>query len=84
MQNYYRQPIETIKKYHGNTFSMNQPDDWQDKTIYTLTGLVTNGTQRNIIINIDYDKKLDTVLEFAKWQLKGIVNELKDCRLLKH
>lgn len=83
MQNYNQQPPEPIKKYQGNSFSINLPVDWQDKTIFTLTGPVTDGIQHNTIINIDYDVKFETVLEFAELQLKGMENELKGCRLLK-
>ena len=50
---YYRQNIskpveqpkqdELVEMFQGNSFTLEHPEDWQDKTIYTLTGPVTDG-----------------------------------------
>lgn len=83
MQDFYQQSIKPNKVFRANTFTLPLPDGWQDKTVYTLTGPVTDGIQHNIIVNVDYDVPLETVVEFAEWQMKGMENELKGCRLLK-
>jgi len=69
--------------FQGNGFTVDQLEDWQDKTIYTLTGPVTDGVQHNIIINMDKEVQFDTLEEYADWQIKTLETELKSCTLLK-
>lgn len=69
--------------YQGNGFTLSQLEDWEDKTIYTLTGPVTDGIQHNVIINVDKETKYETLEEFAEWQIKSLEEELKGCTLLK-
>lgn len=69
--------------FQGNRFTVNQLADWQDKTIYTLTGPVTDGLQHNVVINIDKDIPFDTLIDYADWQIKTLERELKGCMLLK-
>ena len=68
--------------YQENTFSLNLPDDWTDKTVFTLTGPVTDGIQHNITVNTQEDLPVDDLFEFAEAQLDSIESELKSCRLL--
>ncbi len=74
---------DKIKIFQGNGFVLNQIEEWEDKTIYTLTGPVTDGIQHNVIINIDKDAPFDSVLDYADWQIKTLEDELKGCMLLK-
>ena len=69
--------------YQGNGFTLNQLEDWEDKTLYTLTGPVTNGIQHNVIITIDKDPAYDNVIEYADLQITTLEKELKSCMLLK-
>ncbi|MEO8231536.1 MAG: DcrB-related protein [Ignavibacteriota bacterium] len=69
--------------YQGNGFTVNQLEDWEDKTIYTLIGPVTDGIQHNIIINVDKETEYETLEDFAEWQIKSLEEELKGCTLLK-
>jgi hypothetical protein len=69
--------------FQGNGFTIKQLADWQDKTIYTLTGPVTDGIQHNVIINIDKDVPFDSLSDFADFQIKTLEQELKGCMLLK-
>jgi len=69
--------------YQGNGFTVDQLEEWQDKTLYTLTGPVTDGVQHNVIINIDKEVQFDTLEEYADWQIKTLETELKSCTLLK-
>ena len=41
------------QNFQANQFTLNLYDGWQDQTIYTLTGPVTDGIQHNIIVNIE-------------------------------
>lgn len=68
--------------FQGNGFTINQLEDWEDKTIYTLTGPVTDGIKHNVILNIDKDVPFDTLQEYAEYQIKTIETELKGCLLL--
>ncbi len=74
---------DKTKIFQGNGFTLNQLEDWQDKTIYTLTGPVTDGMQHNVVINIDRDVPFDTLFDYADWQIKTLEQELKGCMLLK-
>jgi hypothetical protein len=68
--------------YRGNAFSIRLCDGWQDKTIYTISGPVTDGIQHNIIINLNPDVETDNLREYADGNIAALTNELKGCRLL--
>lgn len=74
---------DKTRPYNADQFSFNLLEDWQDKTIFTLTGPVTDGIQHNVLINVDPDVPFDTVEEYAAWQIKTLEDELKGCILLK-
>lgn len=69
--------------YQANDFKLDLLENWQDKTIYTLTGPVTDGIQHNVIINVDKETEYETLEDFAEWQIKSLEEELKGCTLLK-
>jgi hypothetical protein len=69
--------------YTGNGFTLNQLEDWQDNTIYTITGPVTDSIQHNVIITIDKENPFDTLIEYAEWHIKTMETDLKGCSLLK-
>jgi hypothetical protein len=74
---------DKTRPYNADQFSLKMLEDWQDKTIFTLTGPVTDGIQHNVIINVDPDCPFDSVNEYAEWQIKTLEDELKGCILLK-
>ena len=67
----------------GNGFTVNQLEEWEDKTIYTITGPVTDGIQHNIIITVDRENTFESLSEYAEWNIKTLEEELKGCTLLK-
>jgi hypothetical protein len=69
--------------YRADTFTLRLYDDWHDKTVFTLTGPVTDGIQHNITINVEPESQFESVREYAEWQIKAIEDELKACMLLK-
>jgi hypothetical protein len=75
--------IKLISIYKANTFTLNLPEDWEDKTVYILTGPVTGGVQHNVIINVEQNVSFDNVEDYAEWQIGALEGELKGCRLLK-
>ena len=70
------------RPYRGNLFSMRLYEDWQDKTIYTISGPVTDGIQHSIIINLNPDVDTDSLRDYADGNIACLTNELKGCRLL--
>jgi hypothetical protein len=74
---------DKTKPYNADQFSLSMLEDWQDKTIFTLTGPVTDGIQHNVIINVDPACPFDSINEYAEWQIKTLEDELKGCILLK-
>ena len=78
-----QQQKELVQLYQANSFNIGLLEDWQDKTIHTLTGPVTDGIQHNVIITVEHDVEYDSVLEYADWQISALEEELKGCRLLK-
>ncbi len=69
--------------YVADTFTLPLPEGWSDKTIFTLTGPVTDGVQHNITINIDRELAVDSLLDFAALQIQSLENQLRGIRLLK-
>ena len=89
-QKVQQQPVQQPKKaedktkpFLANCFTINMLEDWQDKTIYTLTGPVTDGVQHNVIINVDPEVPIESLVDYADWQIKTLEEELKSCTLLK-
>lgn len=83
-------PVQQKKKvedktvpFLANSFTLNMLEGWQDKTIFTLTGPVTDGIQHNVIINVDNEESFDELIDYANWQIKTLEEELKSCTLLK-
>jgi hypothetical protein len=84
------QPLNTQPKsmpkpqsvFQGNGFSIKTCEGWQDKTIYTISGPVTDGIQHNIIINLNPDIETDNLRDYADWNVASLTGELKGCRLL--
>ena len=74
---------DKTKPFTANCFTLSMLEDWQDKTIYTLTGPVTDGIQHNVIINVDPDLPFENLIDYAEWQIKTLEEELKGCTLLK-
>jgi hypothetical protein len=73
----------TERIFQGNGFNINQPSDWQDKTIYTLVGPESDGIQHNIIVMIDENVPFDSVSQYADTQIIALESELKGCAILK-
>ena len=76
-------PIDKTVPYTGNGFIINQLEDWQDNTIYTLTGPVTDSIQHNLVISSDKKPDFDDLIEYAEWHIKTLEKELKSCMILK-
>lgn len=79
----YAPPDKPKKTYRGNEFSINLNDDWQDKTVFTITGPVTDGIQHNITIMVEHDIEVDSLRDFADWNVATLEEQLKGCRVLK-
>jgi hypothetical protein len=71
------------KNYRGNEFMINLYDDWQDKTVFTITGPVTDGIQHNITIMVEHDIEVESLRDFADWNVTTLEEQLKGCRVLK-
>lgn len=71
-------PVE----YRADTFAIDLYEDWQDKTVYILAGPATDDVQHNVTINVGHDVEVDSLIDFADWQVKSLEEELKGCRLL--
>ena len=69
--------------YRGNGFTIGQPGDWQDATVYTLSGPIEDEMQHNIVINIGHDVDIDSVEELADLQIESLEMQLQGCRVLK-
>jgi hypothetical protein len=76
-------PQDKTVLYQANTFTLQQLEDWEDKTMYTLNGPVTDGIQHNVIINVEKECTFDNVFDYADWQIRTLEDELKGCTLLK-
>ena len=71
------------KKYCAHVFTLSLLDGWQDKTVFILTGPVEDGTQHNLIITVDDENQIESLRDYAEWQINVMENELRSCRMLK-
>lgn len=71
------------RTYQGNSFTINQPEGWVDKTIYTLAGPLEDGIQHNILVTIEEDVELDSVADYADFHITAMEEELKGYIVLK-
>ena len=78
----FGQPSPPDRPYRGDRFALRLYDDWQDKTIFTITGPVTDGIQHGIVINLNTDVGTDNLRDYADGNIASVTNELKGCRLL--
>ena len=69
--------------YRGNGFTINQPEGWEDKAIYTLTGPMEDGIQHNILITIEEDVEFESVSDYADFHITAMEEELKGYTVLK-
>lgn len=77
------QVIDPNRMYRGNSFSIRQPEEWNDKTVHTLFGPVEDGIQHNVLINVEYGITCNTVEQYADIQITSLENSLKSYVLLK-
>jgi hypothetical protein len=77
------QVIDPNRMYRGNSFSIRQPEEWNDKTVHTIFGPVEDGIQHNVMINVEYGITCDTVEQYADIQITSLENSLKSYVLLK-
>lgn len=71
------------RPYRGDTFTLSLYDGWEDKTVCTLAGPVTDEFQHNIIVTVDPELEVSTLRDYADWNIESVLEELKACRLLK-
>ena len=71
------------QNYRGNGFTINQPEEWQDETVYTLTGPIEDGVKHNVLINVEQDVEVDSVADHADRQIEALTVQLHGCRFLK-
>jgi hypothetical protein len=68
--------------YRANRFALRLYDDWQDATVFTITGPAIDGVQHNIIVNAEPDTPYDSLRSYAEYYLQAMESELKGCRML--
>jgi len=78
-----KQMERSSRIYKGNGFIINQPEGWEDKTVYTLAGPVEEGLQHNILITIEEDVEFDSVEDYADFHITAMEEELKGYIVLK-
>ena len=69
--------------FRGNSFTINMPEGWQDKTVYTLSGPIEDEIQHNVVINVGQDVDIDSVEELADLQIESLEMQLQGFRILK-
>jgi len=69
-------------RYQGNSFSLKLYEEWNDQTIHTILGPVTDGVQHNIMIQLDPDAEGMSLTDYADWQMRSLEEQLRGCRLL--
>ncbi len=68
--------------FQGNGFILPHSNEWNDETLYTLTGPVADGIRHNIMIQVRKDSSWTTVETFAEAQIASLEQELTSCKIL--
>lgn len=69
--------------YRADAFRLLRPEgEWQDGSVYTITGPTIDGVTHNITINIDDEVEADSVYDFAAQEIALLEPQLDGCRLL--
>jgi len=69
--------------FRSNKFTIEKPDGWRDKTIYTITGPLENSIQHNVIITVEENSPFENLLDYVDWHIHTLERELQGCRLLR-
>ena len=69
--------------YRAFRFTLPFPEGWQDKTVFTLTGPVTDGIQHNITVVVDEAAGNQSMRDYADWTIMALEEELSGCQVLK-
>ncbi len=77
------QDFNLTRIFKGHNFTIEKPERWLDRIIYTFTGPMENGIQHNIMIAVEENNPFNTLLDYADWHIHSLEAELKECRLLK-
>ena len=56
--------------------------DWQDRSLYTLTGPTIDGIQHNITINVEEEPEAETLEDFAQQHIESLEPSLDACWVL--
>jgi hypothetical protein len=76
------EPVQS-EIFECHSFTIEKPEGWKGKTIYTIPGPVENGIQHNVIITVEENSPFNSLLDYADWHIHTLERELNDCRLLK-
>lgn len=69
--------------YRADAFRLLRPDDeWQDGSVYTITGPTIDGVTHNITVTIDDEVEADSVYDFAAQEIALLELQLDGCRVL--
>lgn len=68
--------------YRADAFRLLRPEgEWQDSSVYAITGPTIDGVTHNITINIDDEVKADSVHDFAAQEFVLVEAQLEKCRM---
>jgi hypothetical protein len=69
--------------YRADAFRMMLPSgDWEDRSVYTLTGPTIDGIQHNITVHIEDEPDGESVYDFAGQEIALLEPQLDNCRIL--
>lgn len=68
--------------YQAQRFTMRLYEDWRDKTVFTIAGPVSDGIQHGVVVLVDEAAEVESLQEFADWQVRSLEEELSGCRIL--
>lgn len=69
--------------YRADAFRLLFPEgDWQDGSVYTITGPTVDGVTHNITVTIDDEVEADSVYDFAAQEIALLELQLDGCRVL--
>ncbi len=70
-------------RFQGHGFTMPLPDQWHDRTLYTLAGPMADGIRHTVLVETDAAPQTQDLKTYAEKHITALKNDLAGFRLVR-